>query len=327
MRVLRPVDGQLRRVASIEMYDRLRNDRVTAGSGSPTGIMSNLSWADGSGRLVQINPQRELGRENKMDLTQSRHAFITGGASGIGLAIGDALAKRGVRLTLADVDEAGLKSALAARSDHYRGQVLDTRDREGWARAKTEAEAEAAFGPVDILVNNAGIGPDGRPFADMEPASFDRIIAINLTGVFNGVAAFAADMRQRGRGHIVNTASTAGLTFSPPGAGAYTIAKHGVVSMSETLRREMAPHGVGVSVLCPGLVATNLPRTTARMSGDGRDADASMPPSSIDPAVVGELVAKAIEADLPYVVTHPEYWPAVEQRLSAIETAYRSAGR
>jgi NAD(P)-dependent dehydrogenase (short-subunit alcohol dehydrogenase family) len=256
-----------------------------------------------------------------MGLSQARHAFITGGASGIGLAIGDALASHGLHVTLADIDQPTLREVLSSRSAHYRGQVLDTRDREGWVRAK--ADAEAAFGPVDVLVNNAGIGPDGRPFADMDPVSFDRMIAINLVGVFNGVSAFAAAMRERGRGHIVNTASTAGLTFSPRGAGAYTIAKHGVVSMSETLRAEMAPHGVGVSVLCPGLVATNLPRSTARLSGVG-DPDASMPDMSIDPAIVGELVADAIGKDLPYILTHPDYWPAVEQRQSAVAAAFRT---
>jgi NAD(P)-dependent dehydrogenase (short-subunit alcohol dehydrogenase family) len=259
-----------------------------------------------------------------MKLSQARHAFITGGASGIGLAIGDALAKRDVRVTLADVDEKSLQDVLAVHSARYRGQLLDTRDRHGWVCAK--AEAETAFGPVDILVNNAGIGPNGQAFADMDPASFDRIIAINLTGVFNGVATFSASMRQRGRGHIVNTSSTAGLTFSPPGAGAYTVAKHGVVALSETLRAEMAPHGVGVSVLCPGLVDTNLPRSTARLGGDGGDVNASMPAGSINPAIVGELVAAGIEADLAYIITHPEYWPMVEQRLNALETGYRSAG-
>jgi len=256
-----------------------------------------------------------------MDLSQAKHAFITGGASGIGLAIADALVKRGVRATLADLDEAGLQEALAGRSALYRGQALDTRDRDGWAQAK--AQAEAAFGPVDILVNNAGIGPDGKSFADMDPTAFDRMIAINLTGVFNGVAAFAAAMRERGRGHIVNTSSTAGLTFSPRGAGAYTVAKHGVVALSETLRAEMAPHGVGVSVLCPGLVATNLPRSTHRLSGAG-DPDASMPETSIAPGVVGELVADGVARDLPYILTHPEYWPAIEQRQKAVEAAFRA---
>jgi NAD(P)-dependent dehydrogenase (short-subunit alcohol dehydrogenase family) len=259
-----------------------------------------------------------------MDLSQAKHAFITGGASGIGLAIGDALVSRGVRVSLADIDQPSLLEVLSRRSGLYGGQTLDTRDREAWADAK--ARAEAAFGPVDILVNNAGIGPNGQGFADMDPASFDRIIAINLTGVFNGVAAFAADMRRRGRGHIVNTSSTAGLTFSPQGAGAYTVAKHGVVSMSETLRAEMAPHGVGVSVLCPGLVATNLPRSTARLSGAG-DLNASMPDTSIDPALVGDLVADGIEKNLPYILTHPEYWPSIEQRQKAVEAAFTARRR
>ena len=257
-----------------------------------------------------------------MELTQARHAFVTGGASGIGLAIADALAAKGVPVTVADNDTEAMAQVIAERSAKFRGQTLDVRDRDGWIAAR--AASEAAFGPVDILVNNAGIGPDGREFADMDPTSFDRMIAINLVGVFNGVSTFAAALRQQGRGHIINVSSTAGLTFSPQGAGAYTVAKHGVVSMSETLRTELAPYGVGVSVLCPGLVDTNLPRSTARISGDPTGADARMPVGSIDPAIAGKLVARAIERNEPYVLTHPDYWPGAEIRLRAIEAAFHA---
>ena len=149
-----------------------------------------------------------------MDLSQAKHAFITGGASGLGLGIADALARRGVAVTIADINEDSLKEVLATRGNQFRGVRLDTRDRENWQKAK--AEAEAAFGPVDILVNNAGISPNGREFADMDPESFDRILAINLVGIVNGIFAFGADMRERGNGHIVNTSSQAGLTAGIP---------------------------------------------------------------------------------------------------------------
>jgi NAD(P)-dependent dehydrogenase (short-subunit alcohol dehydrogenase family) len=258
-----------------------------------------------------------------MNLSDAKHAFVTGGASGLGLAIADALAARGIGVTIADVDSEALEAAVASRAGRVRGQVLDTRDREAWARAK--GEAQAALGPVDILVNNAGIAPDGREFADMDPQSFDRIIAINLTGVFNGVSAFAADMRGRRRGHIVNTASHAGLASPFPGVGAYATAKFGVVAVSEGLRIEMAPHGVGVSVLCPGLVATNLAKTTLKLGGQVRDPNAAMQASGVSAEQVGELVAGAIERDDAYVITHPNLWRGVEKRCDALRDAFAQA--
>lgn len=259
-----------------------------------------------------------------MDLATAKHAFITGGASGIGLAVANALAARGVPVTIADIDAEELDRTVASGGGKLRGQVLDVRDRAAWARAREEAEA--ALGPVDILLNNAGIAPDGIAFADMDPASFDRMIAINLTGVFNGIHTFGAALRERGRGHVVNTASTAGITFSYPGAGAYTAAKHAVVSMSETLRAEMEPHGIGVSVLCPGLIDTNLGRSTARLKGEPVGEHLRMPPGAADPAMVGELVVKGIERNLPYIITHPGRWRDTEKWQRALADAFREAG-
>ncbi|MDG2005662.1 MAG: SDR family NAD(P)-dependent oxidoreductase, partial [Novosphingobium sp.] len=115
-----------------------------------------------------------------MDLKQTKHAFITGGASGIGLGIADALAKRGLHITIADINEESLAEVIGTRGNQFRGIVLDTRDREAWARAKHEAEA--ALGPVDILCNNAGIAPNGQPLAEMNPESYDIILDINLGG-------------------------------------------------------------------------------------------------------------------------------------------------
>jgi NAD(P)-dependent dehydrogenase (short-subunit alcohol dehydrogenase family) len=258
-----------------------------------------------------------------MQLSQARHAFITGGASGLGLGIADALAADGLKVTLADIDEAALSRVLGERSDAYRGQPLDTRDRAAWARAK--AEAEAAFGAVDILVNNAGIAPIGAELVDEDPATFDLVIAINLIGVFNGVAAFAPDMRKRGRGHIVNTASMAGLMVNAPGYGSYAVAKFGVVAMSEQLRLELAPHGVGVSALCPGYVPTNILRNSVKLSGGVGVEPPILPPAEIDARAVGAIVADAIQRDLPYILTHPSSWPVVESRQDAVREAFERA--
>jgi NAD(P)-dependent dehydrogenase (short-subunit alcohol dehydrogenase family) len=263
-----------------------------------------------------------------MNLSQAHHAFITGGASGIGLGIGTALASRGIPVTLVDVDREVLGEVLEKSEGRFHGQVLDTRDRQGWLAAK--ADSERTLGPVDILVNNAGIAPDGRELTDMDPESFDRILAINLVGVFNGVSAFAHDMRARRKGHIVNTSSMAGLAAHVfPRIGGYAVSKFGVVALSEVLRIEMAPHGVGVSVLCPGMVATNLWQTTIKLGGqfplppaEQRGATSPMPGSSVTAADVGEIVARGISQDLPYIITHRDGWPGIEQRMRAIEAAF-----
>ena len=255
-----------------------------------------------------------------MRIEAGQHAFITGGASGIGLGIADALAARGVRITIADANDEALGEVLAARGEGWRGVVLDVRDRAGWARAK--AEAEAAFGPVDILVNNAGIAPNGQSFAEMDPDSFDRIVAINLTGVFNGVNAFAKDMRERGHGHIVNTASMAGLATSVAGTGAYSAAKFGVTSLTETLRNELAGSGVGVALLCPGYVQTNLSANTARLGGETRGGGGAMPPSDVTQDDVGAMVVEAIEDGRLYIITHPHNWAGVERRIHGLEAAF-----
>jgi NAD(P)-dependent dehydrogenase (short-subunit alcohol dehydrogenase family) len=254
-----------------------------------------------------------------VDPTKAKHAFITGGASGIGLGVAEALADVGVPVTIADVDAESIDAAVARRPTMLVGERLDIRDRQAWALVKERAESK--LGPVDILMNNAGIGPNRSELADMDAAAFDRIVAINLTGVFNGISAFAADMRSRRHGHIVNTSSMAGLYSGAPLLGGYSVAKAGVVAMSEALRAELAPHGVGVSVLCPGLVKTNLGRTTARLN-EAPDPSAEMPESEVTIPAVANAVLSGIRNNTAYIVTHPRYWPQVEKRMSSLREAF-----
>ena len=249
-----------------------------------------------------------------MEIAAARHAFVTGGASGIGLAIAEALAARRVAVTIADIDTDALAAALASKSEGFGGQLLDVRDRAGWARAG--AEAEAAFGPVDILVNNAGISGGGDHLADMGPDAFDRVIAINLTGVFNGIATFAASMRARRGGHIVNTSSMQGMAVDGPGVGAYGPAKAGVIALSEVLRHELAPHGVGVSAYCPGMTST--PMVAKALRGHDGELPASLSVVPMDPARAAQLVLRGIEQNRPYILTHPARRPGVEKRFAAI---------
>ena len=261
-----------------------------------------------------------------MNLSEAKHAFISGGASGLGLGMADALARRGVAVTIADIDAAAIAEVVRTRGNAVRGVLLDVRDREAWAKAK--AEAEAAFGPVDILICNAGISPDGRAFAEMDPESYDRILAINLGGVVNGVFAFVAQFQERGKGHIVVTSSQAGLVTTVAGVGAYSVAKFGVTALGEQLRRELAPHGVGVSVLCPGFVPTNLGANTVKIGGQvNAYAGAGMPPVTIGPDEVGEMVADGIERDAAFIITHKDVLQGVEKRFDAIRDAceYRLA--
>jgi NAD(P)-dependent dehydrogenase (short-subunit alcohol dehydrogenase family) len=239
-----------------------------------------------------------------MEQIDGRIAFVTGAASGIGLAITEALVEAGARVAMTDWDDAELTSQAARLGPNVVARRLDVTDRAGWAAA---AEwVEHVLGPVEILVNNAGIAPTVGPLADTTPETFDRMIAIKLTGTFNGIHTFAAGMRERGVGHIVNTASMAGLISSPK-LGAYTASKFAVVGMSEVLRAEMSRHGVGVSVLCPGLVRTNL--------SPGMD-------DGIDPAIVGRAVVEAIRTDELYVITHPEHRPLVAARVERLLAAF-----
>lgn len=258
-----------------------------------------------------------------MKISDAGHAFITGGASGIGLGIADALARHGVAVTIADINRDNLDSALSERDEKFRGALLDTRDREGWALAR--AQAEAAFGPVEILVNNAGIAPDGLELADMPPENFDRVIAINLTGVFNGVSAFGRSFREARRGHIVNTASMSGMVMDGPGIGSYGPSKAGVIAMSEVLRMEMEPYGVGVSVLCPSYVATDLMANTLKAGGSLRDPSVSLLGAEMKPAQVGDLFLRGIEENRPFIYTHPERLAAVEKRFAGIMAGYGAA--
>ncbi len=258
-----------------------------------------------------------------MEPGSARHAFITGGASGIGLALAKALAMLGVPGTIADIDAATLDGAVAASDGTLRGALLDVRDRDAWARAK--AEAEAALGPVDLLFNNAGVPGSGDHLADILPEDFEAVVAANLIGVFNGVHTFGADMRARSRGHIVNTSSMQGMATDGPGVGAYGSAKAGVIALSEVLHREMAPHGVGVSVYCPGMTWTPMVAAALgrRATGDGLPASLSVKPMDAD--LAAQIVLRGIAAGRLYIITHPARMTAVEARHAAIRADSEAA--
>jgi NAD(P)-dependent dehydrogenase (short-subunit alcohol dehydrogenase family) len=188
-------------------------------------------------------------------------AFVTGGGSGIGLGIAGAFANAGMKVVLADLRQDHLDSALAEFA--RRGQAksvhairLDVTDRAAMAAAADETER--IFGKVHVLVNNAGIGIQG-PFKGITFADWDFGMAVNLGGVINGLQTFLPRIRAHGEGgHVVSTASLAALVPMPAPFVTYVAAKAAVVAISETIRGELMQENIGVSVLCPGPIRTNI---------------------------------------------------------------------
>lgn len=246
-------------------------------------------------------------------------AFVTGAAGGIGLAIAKALLAAGASVAFADIDEAELARVVPPFGDRALAVALDVTDRAAWSDAR--AAVEKAFGPISILVNNAGIGPDGFPVSDMDPANWDRTLAVNLTSVFNGISCFGAAMAALGDGHIVNVASMAGLNPIPR-LGAYTATKFAVVGLSEALRGEMADQGVGVSVLCPGFIRTRLAETTVKAGVNRASLPQSDSKAAMAPERIGALVVDAIRSNRALIVSHGEYRDLVAKRGARLLAAF-----
>ena len=249
-----------------------------------------------------------------MDELRGKVAFITGAASGIGLGLARVCADAGMRVAMADVDPETLAEAstvVRLSGAKVLALPLDVTDEPSWALAADQVEA--TLGPVQLLCNNAGVSALALSVEALAPLHWNRIVDVNLTSVFNGVHCFASRMRVAGGGHIVNTASLAGLVSGGSGMTAYAATKFAVVGMSEALRAELALDGIGVTVLCPGPVKTNLWRTSRRIR-DLPDIDVppfesmggSASPSGLDPFSVGLRVLDAVRANELYVITHPE---------------------
>lgn len=209
---------------------------------------------------------------------RGRVAFVTGGASGIGRAICGALVARGAKVVVADINASGAAAVARALDERGPGSSvsvsLDVGDARGFEAAVGAARAEQ--GRLDLLFNNAGIGVGG-PAEELTLAHWERTLDVNLRGVVHGVRAAYPVMIEQGFGHIVNTASLAGLTPFPLGVP-YAMTKHAVVGLSVSLRIEARAHGVKVSAVCPGVIDTpildgegppDLPRT--RVAGRGRE--------------------------------------------------------
>jgi NAD(P)-dependent dehydrogenase (short-subunit alcohol dehydrogenase family) len=200
-------------------------------------------------------------------------AIVTGGASGIGRALCTQLIERGAHVTVADVDGDGATQVADELGHGAVPAAVDVRD--AGAVEALVADTAGARGRIDYLFNNAGIAVIG-PMVDNSADDWDRIIDINLRGVVHGVRAAYPRMIEQGGGHIVNTASVAGLIPSP-GLVAYAATKHAVVGLSRSLRIEARAHGVNVSVVCPGFIKTNIVDNATVRGMDRDQADAPVP--------------------------------------------------
>ncbi len=265
-----------------------------------------------------------------------KNAFITGGGSGIGLAMARALLAEGMNVVIADVDADALTKAQAALASSSNAQVLavqlDVTNRAQFAEV-ADAVAET-LGPVHVLCNNAGVYRGGTLDA-VTYEDWDWVMGVNVGGVVNGIQTMLPRMRAEGTGHIVNTASMAGVVPSA-GLGVYNTSKFAVVGLSEALRMDLEPHGIGVSVLCPGMVRTRILESerTRPEQFDPADAAAQQAAAAhseimhlamgagIEADEVAELVVQGIKENRLYLFPHPELKASAAGRMEALMGAF-----
>jgi NAD(P)-dependent dehydrogenase (short-subunit alcohol dehydrogenase family) len=261
-----------------------------------------------------------------------RTAFITGGAHGIGIGLARALLAQGCKVAIADIRGESIEQALTAlKHPMAMGVPVDVASREAMARAANEVEAK--FGTVSLLFNNAGI----NLFQTIEESSYDDwdwVMGVNLNGVINGVATFAPRMVAAGNGgYIVNTASMAAfLGAGKPGI--YNTTKFAVRGMSESLRASLAPHGIGVSVLCPGLVKSYIYASDdirpQRLKAGAKPVDtvnvkrlAEIHEFGMEPDVIAARVLDAMRENRFHIFTHPEFRDELRELFDEILQDFR----
>lgn len=273
-----------------------------------------------------------------MKSVSGKTAFITGGASGLGLAMARSFAAAGMKVAIADVEKGAL-STVQKEFDATNASVITIQTDVSQHTSVRSAVEETIkeFNKVHVLVNNAGIATGGG-FANSEPNDWRWTMNVNLDGVYNGIHALLPHMLEHGEeGHVVNTASLAGH-FTVPNLGIYSASKFAVVAISEALVAELAESNLGVSVLCPGVVNTNI-FTSNRNRPDqlrtNKEADFTeidnlreeqpedpVMRTILEPSVVGEMVLHAILEDQFYIFTHPNLAPMVQARMAGISQAF-----
>jgi NAD(P)-dependent dehydrogenase (short-subunit alcohol dehydrogenase family) len=235
-----------------------------------------------------------------MSVFHGKVAIITGGASGIGRALGEALAREGAEVVLADLRgerAAEVAAGIVKAGGRARGAALDVCDAAAFAQLVATTVAES--GRLDYLFNNAGIAISGE-VRDQTLDDWNRVLAVNLHGVVHGVAAAYPVMIAQKDGHIVNTASLAGLTANP-GLVPYAASKHAVVGLSTSLRAEAADLGVRVSVVCPGLIDTPI-ITDSRFVNLDREGVLADLPAALPAAECAQAILRGVRRNRPVIV-------------------------
>jgi NAD(P)-dependent dehydrogenase (short-subunit alcohol dehydrogenase family) len=273
-----------------------------------------------------------------MEQFKDKVALVTGAASGIGLGIAGACLRAGMKVVITDVRKAALDAAAAALAAQGKvvPLVLDVTDRQQWAACA--ARVATQLGDVDLLCSNAGVNFVG-PTQMATYEDWDFALRVNLGGTINAVRTFAAAMSNSGRGgHIVITSSVSGL-FTGAGAGVYVTSKFALVGLAESLRADLRESGVGVSVLCPGPVKSEIFESTQQVRPPELAASGSVPvvpPGTVrsDTAIfrtaptgaeIGELVLQGVRRNDLYILTHPEIRPVLEARAAALLRALPAA--
>lgn len=262
-------------------------------------------------------------------------AFITGGASGMGLGMARAFADAGMKVMIGDIEQGPLDRAVAEleqKGAAAAGVRVDVTQQD---QLQAAAEATlAAFGKVHVLCNNAGVGVGGRSeSANMR--NWRWVVDVNLWGVVYGLQAFVPLILSHGEeGHVVNTASMAGM-YGLRGGGPYNATKFAVVGISETMMAEHRNDRLGVSVLCPGIVATNIgssarnrpERYGGAVDPSAKDRSAAALAKGLDPDIVGRQVLEAILDDQPYIFTDPGLRYLIERRSRHVLAGYDWAAK
>jgi NAD(P)-dependent dehydrogenase (short-subunit alcohol dehydrogenase family) len=257
-------------------------------------------------------------------------AVVTGGGSGIGSGLCRRFAAAGMQVVVADVDGAAAENvANALRGEGARACAVATDVADPAAVERLAETTVREMGGVHLVCNNAGVCIGG-PLPEATEGDWQWLVSVNLLGVVNGCRAFVPRLVEQGEGHVVNTASIGG--FLPyAGLAVYCTTKFAIVGFSEALRQEIEPAGIGVSILCPGGVRTNLAASDRLRPGafgvaggtskvlDGLLAEAG---DAIDPQLVGDCVIRGVEENAEYIFTHPGYRDLFEERFRKVLAAF-----
>jgi NAD(P)-dependent dehydrogenase (short-subunit alcohol dehydrogenase family) len=248
-----------------------------------------------------------------VDLSRSV-AVITGGGSGIGLATAQALARRGARVVITDINQDRALQAAAQLGDAAIAARCDVTRADDLAAARDLAIAR--FGQVDIVMNNVGVLAVGKP-EDIPLDAWQRVIDVNLMSVVRSLAVFLPGLLAQGSGHIINTASTAGLFPYGHDRLPYTTTKHAIVGLSESLAVYLRPKGIGVSCFCPAGVITNITEQITTYGAPRRPAAPNF--GVIDATTAGELVAEGVATGRFLILTTDDAASELRERGNDIE--------